>query len=109
MHEKICSAELDEVILSCNNNKSPGLDGLTYEFYKKTWVIIKDVFMDVLQCQIDRLRLIDSDRMGATRLLPKVVGVPKVEELRPITLLNCDYRIFSKLMVLRLKPILPHI
>ena len=109
MHKNILGDELDYVIKSCCNNKSPGLDGLTYEFYKKTWNIIKDVFMDVLQCQLDRLRLIDSDKIGATRLLPKVLGVPQIDELRPITLLNCDYRILSKLLVLRLKPTLPYL
>ena len=40
-------------------------------------------------------------------MIPKVVGAPKVDELRPITLLNCDYRILSKLLVRRLKPVLP--
>ena len=92
-----------------SNNKSPGLDGLTYEFFKKTWSIINELFFKVLQCQLDRLRLIDSDKVGATRLLSKVNGIPRVDELRPITLLNCDYRILSKIMVLRLKPTLPHI
>ena len=42
-----------------------------------------------------------------TRLGPKVVGVPAVDELRPITLLECDYKILSKWFVLRMKPALP--
>ena len=33
-------------------------------------------------------------------------GVRKVDELRPITLLNTDYKILSKLLVKRVKPIL---
>ena len=33
-------------------------------------------------------------------------GVPQVDELRPITLLNTDYKILTKLFVLRMLPIL---
>ena len=47
--------------------------------------------------------------MLATRLLPKVKGIPSVNDLRPITLLNCDYRILTKLFVMRLKPVLPEV
>ena len=42
-----------------------------------------------------------------TRLVPKVDGAPSVDELRPITLLNCDYKILSKWLVRRMKPVLP--
>ena len=98
--------ELDEVIKNSENNKVPCLDGLSYEFYKVTWQVIKEEFSQVLQCQLDRLRLIDSDTVGATRLTPKVAGVPCVDELRPITLLNCDYKILTKLFVRRMVPML---
>ena len=63
----------------------------------------------MVQCQLDRLKLIDSNKMGATRLCPKVDSVPDVEQLRPITLLNTDYKILSKLLVYRMKPILPQV
>ena len=64
------------------------------------------MFIQVLQCQLDRFKIIDSNTMGATRLGPKVSGVPQVDELRPITLLNCDYKILTKLFVFRMIPIL---
>ena len=44
--------------------------------------------------------------MGATKLIPKVDGIPKVEELRPITLLNTDYKLLTKWIVLRLRPLM---
>ena len=80
----------------CDHNKSPGLDGLPYEFYQVTWDIIGNDFVEVLQAQLHRIRLCESNRHGATRLGSKVNGVPMVSELRPITLLNCDYKILSK-------------
>ena len=82
---------------------------LPYEFYQITWDIIGMDFVDVLQVQLQRLNLIESDRNGATRLCSKVDGVPKVSELRPITLLNCDYKILTKDFVKRMCPVMSEI
>ena len=107
LHEDVTIDEVDDIIKNCDNNKAPGLDGLSYEFYKSTWEIIRKTFIMVLQCQLDRQRIVDSNTIGATRLSSKVAGIPQVDELRPLTLLNCDYRILSKFFVRRMKPVLP--
>ena len=109
LEEKIDMEELRHIVGSCDNNKSPGLDGLSYEFYKVTLNIIEKDLVEVLQCQLDRRKIVDSNKEGVTRLCPKVVGVPAVDELRPITLLNCDYKILSKILVRRMRPKLPFI
>ena len=59
---------------------------------------------ETFQCQLDRKSVIDSNRIGATRLAQKVKGVPDVEELCPITLFNADYKILSELLVGKMKP-----
>ena len=58
-------------------------DGLLYEFYKVTWDIIGQDFTVVLKVEMARFKLIESHKHGATRLAPKVEGVPAVFELRP--------------------------
>ena len=65
--------------------------------------------MEIFQCQLNRKSIIDSNKIGATRLAPKVVGIPEVGDLRPITLLNADYKILSKVLVKRMKPALPSV
>ena len=62
-----------------------------------------------MQCQLDRKRIVESNKEGVTRLAPKVNGVPSVDELRPITLLNCDYKILTMWLVRRMKPVLPYV
>ena len=104
MEDPIQMDELENIIKKCKNNKSPGLDGLPYEFYRKVWAVIRNEFKDILQCQLDRIRIVDSNKQGVTRLISKVNGIPKVDELRPITLLNTDYKILSKFFVKRIKP-----
>merc|ERR1712240_421701 len=99
--------ELEEIVKDCDRNKSPGLDGLSYEFYQKTFPVIKEDLLAIYSSQLNRNRLIKSNKEEVTRLAPKVEGVPAVDELRPITLLDCDYKILSKWLVDRMKPVLP--
>ena len=101
--------ELEEIVGKCDHNKSPGLDGLCYEFYQETFSIIKDDLLQVFQCQLDKSSIIESNKHGVTRLINKVDGIPRVDELRPITLLNCDYKILSKWLVRRMKPVPPYV
>ena len=98
--------EVKEAVKDSKNGKSPGLDGISYEFYKVTWAVISTTFTKVLQAQLDRERLMNSGRHGATRLIPKVETVPDVTELRPITLLQVDYRLLSKCLAVRLHSVM---
>ena len=51
--------EIKNIVLKdCDSRKSPGLDGLPYEFYQVTWDIIGQDFVQVLQTQLQRIRLI---------------------------------------------------
>ena len=100
--QPLTTEEVKDALKTCANSKSPGLDGLPYEFYKKTWQVIGLTFTKVLQVQLNRERLMESSRHGATRLINKVDQVPDVTQLRPITLLQVDYRLLSKCLAVRL-------
>ena len=101
--------ELEMNVKSCPNGKAPGLDGLQYEFYKSVWEIIGKEFLEVIKDQLKTFTLIESGRHGATVVPPKVEGVPDVTELRPITLLCCDYRIMTKTLNGRLNPVMEEV
>ena len=93
LEEALSLEELECILKSSPYESAPGLDGLTFEFHCTAWPIIKNSFHKVLQVQLTRCRLTESGKQGATRLIPKVEGIPEVKDLRPITLLNVDYRI----------------
>jgi hypothetical protein len=50
--------------------------------------------------------LVDSLKVGLVKLLPKVQGVPTASQLRPVTLLNSDYKLLTKMLVARMLGIL---
>ena len=82
------------------------MDGLPYKLYRSTWDVIGEEFVEVVKDQLRDFVLIPSGRRGATVLPSKVDGIPDVTELRPITLLCCDYRIMSKTLNDRLNPVM---
>jgi hypothetical protein len=65
--------------------------------------------LDGLNTMLNRGLLAPSLRLGVVRLLPKVPGVPMASQLRPITLLNTNYKLLTKMFVARLLPLLPSV
>ena len=85
------------------------MDGLPYELYKATFEVIGREFLEVVRAQLRNVALIESGKHGATSIPSKVEGIPYVTELRPLTLLCCDYRIMSKTINDRLNPVMGEI
>ena len=50
--------ELESIVKSCPNGKSPGLDGLPYELYKSLWDVIGKEFLEVVKNQTSNFSLI---------------------------------------------------
>jgi hypothetical protein len=101
--------ELQEAVEAAASSKAPGPDGLSYEFYMATFGSVGPSLLDGLNTMLNNGLLSPSLRHGYVRLLPKVPGVPMASQLRPITLLNTDYKLLTKMMVARLLPLLPSV
>ena len=107
LEQNLTLEELGKALDSCTPNKSPGLDGLSYEFYRKVKSVIGPTLLKVFQEQLNSGNFTPSFRSGATKLIPKVNGVPSIQQIRPITLLSCDYKILSKILCARINVVLP--
>ena len=53
------------------SNKSPGLDGLTVEFYRKFWDSLKKLLPDALNEGYTEGQLANSQRVGVLSLMYK--------------------------------------
>ena len=89
---------------SFSKNKSPGLDGLTPEFYLCFWDEIKSMFIRAHNFSWKEGVLTNSQRQGMITVLPKPnKDHLKITNYRPITLLNVDYKIISKVINTRMQ------
>ena len=91
-------------------NKSPGNDGLTYEFYDKFWNIISNILIKSYHAAFEKGELTVSQRQAIITLLEKP-GKDRqlLKNWRPISLLNLDYKILSKTLSLRIQKYLPNL
>ena len=95
--------ELDLAVKQLGKNRSPGLDGLTSEFYQVFWPIIRKDFLTVFTLSLESGSLPHSFRRAIITLLPKKGDLADISNWRPVSLLNTDYQIFAKLLAGRLK------
>jgi hypothetical protein len=97
--------EIKEAIFSSYPAGAPSPDGLPFLFYQKFWDLIKTDFCRMVQVfqsgGLDLFRL----NFSSLTLIPKVEEDVDMRNFRPISLLNCSFKIFSKLLTLRLESV----
>lgn len=100
----VTAHELEKAVECLFLNKSPGCDGLTSNFYRHFWDLLKEDFILMLKEAIDNLFFPPTMKQGVITLIPKPGKDPKFfDNLRPITLLNTDYKIITHVYTNRLK------
>ena len=103
----ITIGKLGLAVKSLANNKSPSTDGLPIDCYKAFWSKIKNLLYELYQDIISSNELYLSARRGIISLLEKVGrNSLQLKSWCPLTLLNSDYKIFSKVLALRLQKVL---
>ena len=100
----ITETELWKCIKQLKKNKSPGEDGIISEFYQIYWNTIKTEFTKLIKEILDSEKLPHSQSKGILTLLYKKGEREDIKNWRPLTLLNVDYKIVSKLLANRIKP-----
>ena len=102
--------DLQVAAMSMNNNKTPGGDGIPVDFYKVFWKCLRDPFLKVVQKVYEDKKLHKTAREGILNLIPKPNKDSRyIKNLRPITLLNTDYKIIEKAIANKILPALEHI
>lgn len=108
LEEEISIDEIAKAVRQMKNNKSPGTDGYTPEFFKFFWIDIGVLLFRSFKTAIEKGELSYTQKQGIVSIIPK--GNKPREHLknwRPISLLNITYKIFSTVLANRLKQYLP--
>ena len=88
------------------SNKSPGDDGIPIEFYKAFWNEIGSLLVDVYNESFENKILPLSVRKSVITLIHKREDKTNIENYRPISLTNTDYRILACVLASRLQRVI---
>ncbi|KAI5338506.1 hypothetical protein L3X38_017777 [Prunus dulcis] len=98
--------ELECAIKSIGPLKAPGPNGLHAVFYQKCWDKTKHLVKSLVNdFHSNNIPLQDINHNNIA-LIPKVASPESVNHFRPISLCNVSYKIITKIIVSRLRPIL---
>ena len=99
--------EAGNTLKRMKNNKSPGSDGFTIEFFKCFWKQLGTFIVRSINTGYFKGQLSTTQRQGIIICIPKQ-NKPKhfIENWRPISLLNVIYKIASGTIANRLKTVL---
>ena len=104
--EEECLTALKEF----KNNKTPGTDGFSAEFYKFFWSDLGTVMTASFNYAFQKGLLSISQKRGIISLISKKnKDKTLLENLRPVSLLNVGYKILTNSIAKRLEKVLPKI
>ena len=107
---RLTNAECFRALNLFDCNKSPGNDGLTVEFYRAFWDVVRDLVVCCLNSAYEYGQLSNSQKQAIITLLEKKDKDKRnISNWRPISLINVDVKIGSKAIAKRLETVLPQI
>ena len=98
--------EITKLMFSLNPNKASGPDGLTSGFFKASWSLLGNECINSIQEFFNFGFLPTTTNSTILSLVPKFTGASQISDYRPIFCLYTLYKVISRLLVRRLKPIL---
>ena len=99
--------EYTTAVKELKNGSCPGNDGLPIEVYKCFWKYLHEDYIKAMESVFASEKMYTSAKSGVLNLIPKKnKDVRQLKNLRPITLLNSDYKILEKCIANRMTPAL---
>ena len=95
--------ELDKSVNEANLGSAPGLNGISNTFIKKFWDLFRVPLFRYSLHALENGELTDSFKLAKIKLIPKKGDCTKIKNWRPISLLNCFYKILSRLVTSRIR------
>ena len=99
--------DLTNALKDMANDKSPGVDGFSTNFYKYFWNDLQQPLLDSFLYSFETGMLSDGQRRGLLNLIPKKdKDLRFLKSWRPVALLATDYKILAKALSLKMQKVI---
>jgi hypothetical protein len=109
LKEDISNVEIKNALFAMNPWKAPGPDGFPAGFYQNGWSAVGSSICTFVKSIWSNPIDVASVNFTDICLIPKVDKPESVSQFRPISLCNVSYKIITKIIVNRLKQIIPQV
>ena len=99
--------EIWNALKSMKPYKTLGVDGLHAGFFQRFWLVVADSVKREIKEVFMKHEVPEYLKQTLIALIPKQPGPETVSQYRSISLCNTIYKVISKIIVLRLRPLLP--
>ncbi|GKA72771.1 RNA-directed DNA polymerase, eukaryota [Tanacetum coccineum] len=103
---EVSNEEIERAVWDCGIDKSPGLDGFTFGFYRRYWKIIESDVVAAVSFFFDQGVFPNGSNSSFIALIPKSSDANMVKDYRPISLIGSLYKIIAKILANRLVNVL---
>ncbi|XP_057760578.1 uncharacterized protein LOC130980956 [Arachis stenosperma] len=99
--------EIRKAVWDCESSKAPGYDGYNMNFIKRCWGEIGSEFTAAVMGFFQSSRLPSDCNITWVALAPKFIRVREIKDLHPISMFGCIYKVISKVLVRRMRLVMP--
>nr|GFB55027.1 RNA-directed DNA polymerase, eukaryota [Tanacetum cinerariifolium] len=109
LESNISRDEIRKTVWNCGDNKSPGPDDFTFEFFKKYWDLIGPDLCEAVEYFFSNGVFPNGCNTFFIALIPKVTDAKHVSDYRPISLIGGIYKVVTKILANRLAMVISDI
>ncbi|GKA62909.1 RNA-directed DNA polymerase, eukaryota, partial [Tanacetum coccineum] len=106
LERDVSNEEIKRAVWDCGTEKSPGLDGFSFGFYRRFWYLIENDVYDAVKHFFTYGVIPKGCNSSFIALIPKSQGANTVKDFRPISLIGSVYKIIAKILANRLVGVL---
>ena len=100
------SEELIYALKQLQNDKTPGMDGVTKEFMIQFWDLLHTWVLEMVNHAWESQTLHPDLTRGIIKLFPKQIFCSALSHWRPISMMGIIYKSMAKAIAIRMSPIL---
>nr|GFB77141.1 RNA-directed DNA polymerase, eukaryota, reverse transcriptase zinc-binding domain protein [Tanacetum cinerariifolium] len=98
MESDVSYQEIKRAVWDCEVDKSPGLDGFTFDFIRRFWSLLEKDVVAAVKYFFTYGTFPKGCNASFIALIPKIPDAKMVKDFRPISLIGSLYKIIAKIL-----------